>query len=289
MRSDEARVIERRRTGDDAVEVGREALRLHQRHATAVGAAGEVRVRLRPAVVRLQKSLRHARGLGHGAPRPVRLGDTIVLRPATVRYRAAPVTAVHGYCRVAALEPVIHRIGESRALDVEPPAESVAPHHVELAVPVLDRQPKLEVDRRDDHSAHPAVRRQFVARLDGDAGQDLRGIDRSGQQHVARSGCHHQARQRQDHGGQRSGERGGGCWIHAGDAILIGYPVDAGGVNVVCVSIAGSLYRRRVDRPCGAAIVRSCQSRDGGRGRGDFTRRSHRRRSRGCSGTTGVQ
>ena len=158
----------------------RELLRFHQPLSASGRAADVVRVGrtsaiegmhdrlgvLRRQMQRTRPEVDHLLGMAE-RPGPVQA------RRGKTRERPDPdVSRIRARGRVAAQERATHRVGTDRA------GETAAADAVELAVPVLQRQPGFETDlrigRRPYHPHDPAVRRQRAVR-DGRGERD-RGV-----------------------------------------------------------------------------------------------------------------
>ncbi len=173
LRGDQPGVVEGRGAGDDAVEIVRKTLGRHQAHATAGRATGEIRAGRRLAVKGAHEVAGYARGLGDGAPAPIRFRPWVVERPAAVGDARARVPGIRRGRRIAPAQAVIECIDDAGAVGVERAAEATAARHVELAVPAGKRQAQFEADRLWNGALHAAVRREIAGGCNRRCGRDV--------------------------------------------------------------------------------------------------------------------
>src|SRR5262249_44154266 len=97
--------------------------------------------------------------LGNGALFEIETRDGVVVRPTRIAWRPAPVPAVHRRNRIIPAQAMVHGVEEARAVAAKTAAKAAAAGHIELAVPILGRQPDFKVDRRPHKAEHTAGRR----------------------------------------------------------------------------------------------------------------------------------
>ena len=201
---------------DDGVEVLRVALRFHERHAAAAGAAVEIREARRAAIERGGRGLALHRGF---VDRAIAEVNQLLGMPDREAGVGAGVAGVGRGDGVAALQTLAERAVLNRA------APRAVADREELAVPARRRQPHFRLDvgvaRRLDRQRHAAERREagrglrgagaaaglheFAGRHEfGGAHRRIRELQRGGQ--LLARGCGHRLRL---HGGGKNGKHGG--------------------------------------------------------------------------------
>ena len=129
--------VKTRRAGDDAVEIGRKALRLFHPLTSACGTAVPVRQPWAGLVIGGDDLLRRHGHFMDGAPREI---DQLVRMPQREARARAHMARVGRRGRVAAAERGHHRRIADRSV------EGAVPHRLELSVPVGRRHPELDLD-----------------------------------------------------------------------------------------------------------------------------------------------
>ncbi len=146
-----------RSAGKDAVIVGREPLRLHQRLASAIGAGGEVAMLRRATEERLRNRFARQSHLMHAAP--AKIGDFFGMAESPARIDSG--TNVAG---IGSRGGVSAQQGDGQVVIVDHPGESAAPGAEKATVPFRERQPHFDgnfgVSSRVRLCNHPAECRQ---------------------------------------------------------------------------------------------------------------------------------